>query len=71
MVYPPQLLLRTLNFFFVVFFTLVTGPSRSLSLKLSDTRGYEPYIRVRLGTDAHFCGVVVPIGTPQTLNPEP
>ena len=27
------------------FFTLVTGPSRSLSLKLSDTRVYEPQIR--------------------------
>jgi len=25
-----------------VFFTLVTGPRRSLSLKLSDTRVYEP-----------------------------
>ena len=25
------------------FFTLVTGPRRSLSLKLSDTRVYEPY----------------------------
>ena len=32
------------------FFTLVTGPRRSLSLKLSDTRVYEPYIRARLGT---------------------
>ena len=41
------------------FFTLVTGPRRSLSLKLSDTRVYEPQIRVRLGTTAHFCEVVV------------
>ena len=32
------------------FFTLVTGPTRSLSLKLSDTRVYEPQIRARLGT---------------------
>ena len=32
-----------LNFFF--FFTLVTGPRRSLSLKLSDIRVYEPQIR--------------------------
>ena len=32
------------------FFTLVTGPRRSLSLKLSDTRVYEPQIRARLGT---------------------
>ena len=27
-------------------FTLVTGPTRSLSLKLSDTRVYEPQIRL-------------------------
>ena len=33
------------------FFTLVTGP-RSLSLKLSDTRVYEPQTRARLGTTA-------------------
>ena len=31
-------------FFFV---TLVTGPRRSLSLKLSDTRVYEPQIRLK------------------------
>ena len=31
------------------FFTLVTGPRRSLSLKLSDTSVYEPQIRARLG----------------------
>ena len=36
----------------VFFFTLVTGPRRSLSLKLSDTRVYEPQIRARLGTTA-------------------
>ena len=41
------------------FFTLVTGARRSLSLKLSDTRVYEPQIRARLGTTAHFCEVVV------------
>ena len=41
------------------FFTLVTGPRRSLSLKLSDTRVYEPQLRARLGTTAHFCRVVV------------
>jgi len=29
------------------FFTLVTGPRRSLSLKLSDARVYEPQIRAR------------------------
>jgi len=41
------------------FFTLVTGPRRSLSLKLSDTRVYAPQIRARLGITAHFCKVVV------------
>jgi len=41
--------------FFFFFCTLVTGPKRSLSLKLSDTRVYEPQIRARLGTTAHFC----------------
>ena len=41
------------------FFTLVTGPRRSLSLDLSDTRVYEPPIRARLGTAARFCKVVV------------
>ena len=35
------------TFFF--FFTLVTGPRRSLSLKLSDTKVYEPQIQARLG----------------------
>jgi len=33
-----------------VFFTLVTGPRRSLSLQPSDTRVYEPQIRARLGS---------------------
>jgi len=41
------------------FFTLVTGPRRSLSLELSDTRVYEPQVRSRLGTTTHFCEVVV------------
>ena len=49
--------LGTEHFFF--FFTLGTGPRRSLSLKLSDTRVYEPQIRARLGTTAHFFKVVV------------
>ena len=44
--------IRLQGFFF--FFTLATGPRRSLSLKLSDTRVYEPQIRARLGTTAHF-----------------
>ena len=46
----------TLLLFFI---TLVAGPRRSLSLTLSDTRVYEPQIRARLGTTAHFCEVVV------------
>ena len=33
------------SFSFFVFFTLVTGPRRSLSLKLSDTRVYAPQIQ--------------------------
>ena len=37
------------------FFTLVTGPRRSLSLKLSDTSVYAPQIRARLGTASNFC----------------
>jgi len=41
------------------FFTLVTGPGGSLSLKLRDTRVYEPQIRAPLGTTAHLCEVVV------------
>jgi len=32
----------------VLFFTLVTGPRRSLSLKLSDTRVYGPQISLDL-----------------------
>ena len=36
------------------------GPRSSLSLKLSDTRDYEPQIRARLGATAHCCNVVVP-----------
>ena len=45
--------------FFFFFFTIVTGPRRFLRLKLSDIRVYEPQIRARLGTPAHFCKVVV------------
>ena len=36
--------------FFFCFLTLVTGPIRSSSLKLSDARVYEPQIRAHLGT---------------------
>ena len=34
--------------------TLGTGPRRSLCVTLSETRVYEPHIRARLGTTAHF-----------------
>ena len=37
--------LSPLETVFFFFFTLVTGPSRSLRLKLSDTRVYEPQIQ--------------------------
>ena len=50
------------------FFTLVTGPRRSLSLDFSDTRVYEPKIRARLGTTAHSDHALVPIDL-STLNP--
>jgi len=56
---PPGLVPTPVIIFFLLLFTLVTGPGRSLSLKLSDTRVYEPHIRARLGTTSHFCGVVV------------
>ena len=36
------------------FFTLVTGPRRSLSLKLSDTQVYEPQIRARHAVGVAF-----------------
>ena len=39
---------------FFFFFTRVTGPRRSLSLKLSDARVYAPQIRARLGTTPRF-----------------
>jgi len=41
-------------FFFFFFCTPVTGPRRSLILKLSDSRVCEPQIRARLGTNAHI-----------------
>ena len=34
--------------FFLFFLTLVAGPRRSLNLKLSETRVYEPQIRARM-----------------------
>ena len=42
---------------FFLFFTLVAGPRRSSSLKLSDTRVYEAHVRARLRTNAHLCKV--------------
>jgi len=41
--------------FFFFFFTLVTEPRRSLSVKLRDKRVYAPQIRAHLGTTVHFC----------------
>ena len=40
---------------FFFFFAFVTGPRRSLSLKLSDTRVCAPQIRACFGTTAYFC----------------
>jgi len=51
------LILKSISLFFF-FFTLVTGPRRSLSLELSDTGVCEPQIRVRLVTASHFCEVI-------------
>ena len=53
---PSQISSNPYTFFL---YTLVTGPRRSLCLKLSDTRVYEPHIRARLGTASHFFEVVV------------
>ena len=39
--------------FFTFFFTLGTGPRRSLRLKLSETRVYGPQVRARLGATAY------------------
>jgi len=44
---------------FFLFFTPVSGPRGSLSLKLSDARVYGPHIRARFGTIAELCEVVV------------
>ena len=49
--------LLLLLFFFL---TLVTGPRRSLLLKLIDTTVYEPQIRARLGTTAYLCRALPP-----------
>ena len=54
-----DLTVTEVRIFFFFFFTLVTGPRRSVRRKLSGTRVYEPQIRARLGTTTHFCEVVV------------
>ena len=61
--------------FFFFFFTLVTGPRRSLSLKLSGTRVHAPEIRGdRLLRRLVLRGAVSPHTLhphPSTLNPQP
>ena len=53
-------------FFFLFFLTLVTGPRKSLSRKLSETAVHQ--IRARLETTAHFCKLVVlAAGDPSAL----
>ena len=47
---------RRLRFFFS---TLVTGPRRSWTLKMSDTRVYEPQTRARLVAIAHLWAEIV------------
>jgi len=44
--YCPICFVFCVYFFFFFSFTLVTGPTRSLSIKLSDTRVYEPVFTV-------------------------
>ena len=50
----PGTYLTTLAAMLRYFFTLVKGPRRFVSLKLSDATVYEPQIRAHLGTTAHF-----------------
>ena len=62
--------LVSLAFFF--FFTLVTGRRRSFSLKLSDTRVYEPQIQARLLADVpHDARRDVPDEVPVELSEGP
>jgi len=49
-------------------FTLVTGPRRSLSLQLSDTRVYELQIQARLGT-TYYLPPSLDFPSPQELLP--
>ena len=65
---PDQTMLLPGTLFFCL--SLVTGPRRSLSLKLSETRVYEPQIRARLGTTPAYKGYLThkkasPRRTPQ------
>ena len=53
--------------FFLFLFTLVTGPRRSWSLKLSNARVYEPAIRARLGNHNIPFRVVLLQVLPHTL----
>jgi len=55
---PPRISVQEselLVSFFFFFFTLVTGPRRSLSLKLSDTRVYEPLVPIRVDNVTDRC----------------
>ena len=66
----------TVLFWVPCFFTLVTGPRRSLSLKLSDTRVFVPQIRARGRTGGGTCrpcpsGYPKQYPTPYTLHPTP
>ena len=55
---PPALRSSGIIFFF---FTVITGPRRSLSIKQSDTRVYEPQIRVS-GINSKSINPWVPLG---------
>jgi len=52
------------------FFTLATGPRRSLGLKLTDTRVYEPQIRARLGTEQGAQASPMPARRPLGVFPD-
>ena len=66
-------LLLGLEVLFFFFFTLFTGPRSSLSLKLSDTRVYEPQIGAmpREGGTSSSCSSALRYPTPYTLRPTP
>ena len=72
---PKHFFMRPPSLFFS--FTLVTGPRRSLCLKLSDATVYEPQIRARLGIYAHGNELIIltpshpiPIIRLGTISPE-